>query len=238
MASLRRRPATLPLLTFAATVLLVFAGRIVPALLEDTTATSSTPVRRELNGDVRLSMRAGQRACLSAVPFDRDSRVAQLAARRVASPGALVRLTAGAPGYRARAQVHLVAHADRFYKPELSVPLQPPPRSVVGSFCVTNAGPGRVELVGTADPRALTRTAATLDGAPQKMAFSLTLFDARRRSTLARTNDLVHRAAALSPFGPWLFWTLIPLLLIGVPLLVGAALAGSLRAQDQPHDAA
>jgi hypothetical protein len=238
MASRWRRPATVPLLAFAATIALVAAGKIVPALLEDTTATSSTPVRRELAGDAVVSLAAGQSGCLSAVPFDRDSGVAQLAVRRVAAPGALLRLTATAPGHRAHARVRLPAHGVRTYRPEVSVPLRPPARSLVGSFCASNAGPGGVELIGSGDPRALTRTRATIDGAPQRQAFSLALLDARRRSTLARTPDLVERAAALSPVGPWLLWTLIPLVVLGVPLLVGTALARSLREPDEPPDAA
>lgn len=229
-----RRPATLALALFAAVIALGAGAKLIPALLDDTTATSSTPVRRELAGDYVFALASMQRACLDAVPFDRDSAVAQIGVRRVRSPGAALAVTATAPGYRAAARIRLAPHATRVYRPEVSIPLTPPEGSVVGSLCLQNAGPGAVELIGTTDPRALTRTAASLDGVPQRAAFSVRLLDDEQRSLLARTPDFVARAAALSPFGPWLFWALIPLVALGMPLLVGNALRLALRDPDDP----
>ena len=234
MASLRSRPAVLALVVFAGAIAIVTAAKLIPSLLRDTTVTSSTPVRRELGGDLALPLAAAQRTCLGAVPFDDDSAVAQLYVRRVRRPGAALEVTAAAPGYRSAAHVRLAPHGVRVYEPEVSIPLTPPNASAVGRLCVRNAGPGAVELIGTADPRALTRTTASIDGVPQRTAFSLRLIGAHGRSPASRTPQLVDRAAALSPFGPWLFWALIPLLALGVPSLVGAALYLALREQEPP----
>lgn len=223
-----------PMVVLAGMLLLIAAGWIVPALLADTEATSSTPIRRELAGDHVIPLAAGQRACMTQVPLDRDSRVAQLLVHRVTGSGARLRVTAdpGTPP-AATGTVSLPSRLRPVHNPDVAVRLAPAPTaSSVGELCVENAGPGGVELIGSADPRALTRVRATLDGTPLPQAFTLRLLDDRRRSALARIPDLVDRMAALSPLGPWAFWALIPLIALGVPLLVAAALALALRRPD------
>lgn len=232
MARRLRDPAVLALSLFAALVVLGFAAKLIPSLLKETTATSSTPVRREVAGDYPFALAPTQRACLSEVPFDRDGGVAHLWVQRVPAAGAELRVTAAAPGYRAAGRLPLTARVAQPDDPPVAIPLAPPERSVVGTFCVRNEGPAAVVLVGTDQPRALVRSTATIDGAPQRAAFSLSLVDDTRRDTIARTSQLVDRAAALSPFGTWLFWVLIPLLALGLPLLVGAALLRALREES------
>lgn len=232
MADARRHPALLPLLVFAAVIALVAALKLIPTLLRDTTPTSGTPVRRELIADAALGVRPAQRLCLDDVAFETDGSLALLYLRSVETPGAELRTTAIAPGYRAAGQVRLAPRSQREGGLEVTVPLTPPARATAGRFCVENRGPGAFELIGSADPRALTRTRASLDGRPLQAAFSLRLLDAHRRSLLARSPQLADRAAALSAFGPWLYWVLVPLLALGLPLLVGAALWLSLREPD------
>jgi hypothetical protein len=230
MASADRRRWLPALALFAAIVALGFAGKLLPSLLKETRATSSTPVRREGRaGDVPFRLAPAQRACLVAVPLDRDSGVAQLWVRRAPAPAATLELTAAAPGYGAVGRVQVAPHDVRDQEPPISIPLAPPRHSTVGTVCVRNAGTSDVELIGTAQARALTHSAVVLDGVRQPRAFSLRLLDAHRRDMLARAPQLVDRAAALSPFGPWLFWALIPLLALGLPLLVGTALYRALR---------
>jgi hypothetical protein len=218
----------------AAAIAVGAAAALVPALLRDGAATSSTPVRRDpVAHDVVLA--PGQRVCVAAVPFDRDSAVARLWTRRVAGPGSTLRIVAAAPGHRATALVALAAQRAPGSGTAVDVPLTPAPRPLLGTLCVTNDGGGAVALVGTDHPRATVRSSASLDGAPIAQAPSLTLLQARERSVLARTSELIDRAAALSPFGPWLFWTLIPLLLLGLPALVVTALVRATRPPGPPR---
>jgi len=237
MAETGHHPALLPLLVFAGVIALVAALKLIPTLLRDTTPTSGTPVRRELIADAVLGVRPGQRICQGDVPLGADGSLALLYVRRVDAPGSELRATATAPGYRAAGQVRLAPRSKRVHRPEVAVPLAPPTRATTGRFCVENDGPGAFELIGSADPRALTRTTAQLDGVPLQAAFSLRLLDAHRRSLLARAPQLADRAAALSAFGPWLYWVLVPLLALGLPLLVGAALWLTLRQPDPPSRA-
>lgn len=202
----------------------------VPALLRDTTATSSTPVRRDgVAHDIVLA--PAHEVCVGSVTFDRDSARARVWLRRVDGADAALRVSARAPGYRASA-VATVPPAARTGGAEpatLDLPLDPPTRSTLGTLCLASRG-GRVTLVGTDHPRAIVHAGPTLDGAPIARAPSVTLLDDDRRSPLARTPQLVDRAAALSPFGPWLFWALIPLVLLAVPALVVLALHRALAA--------
>lgn len=236
MADARRHRALLPLLVFAGVIALVAALRLIPTLLRDTTPTSSTPIRRELLADAVLRLRPGQRVCQDDVPLDTGGSLAVLYVRRVDVPGSELRATATAPRYYATGQVRLTPRSRRVFRPEIVVPLAPPARATAGRFCVENGGPSAFELIGSADPRALTRTSARLDGMSLRAAFSLRLLDPHRRSLLARVPQLADRAAALSAFGPWLYWVLVPLLALGLPLLVGAALWLALRRANPASD--
>ncbi|HMJ03843.1 MAG TPA: hypothetical protein VK506_12935 [Conexibacter sp.] len=216
----------------AAAIVLGAVGALLPALLEDDVGTSSTPVRRDLVAhDVTLA--PDQRVCVANVALDRDSAVARLRVRRVPAAGATLRVVATGPGHRAAGIVVLGAQGASAEGAAVDVPLAPPPRSLVGTLCMRHEGGGTVELVGTDHPRATVRSSASLDGVPLRQAPSVSLLQARERSTLARTSELVDRAAALSPFGPWLFWALIPLLLLGLPALVVTALWRAMAA-DEP----
>jgi hypothetical protein len=231
----RTQRARLPLLAFAAVIALAATAKLIPKLLHDTTPTSATPVRRELAGDTPIKLVTGGRACLGDVSIDRDSTLAQLYVGHVEAPGATLRLTVASASHRAAGTVRLAPRAAVAYRHEVRVSLAAPPHSTVVTVCVENRGPAVVELLGNANPRALTRVRPTLDGVPQPTAFALRLLDAKRRSLLARAPQLADRAAALSPFGAWLFWVLVPLLAVGLPLLVGAALALALRVPDPAH---
>ena len=218
----------------AATIAVGAAATLLPALLNDGTATSSTPVRRDQV--VRtVALAPDARVCVADVPLDRDSAIARLWTQRVAGPGSTLRVVAAAPGHRASALVVLAAQRTAGSGTAVDVPLAPAPRSLLGTLCVTNVGAGAVALVGTDQARATVRSSASLDGAPLPQAPSLTLLQARERSPLARTSELVDRTAALSALGPWLFWALIPLLLLGLPALVVTALVRATSADDEPQ---
>ncbi len=206
--------------------LLLGAGALAPRLLRASAVTSGTPVRLDAV-TVPIALAPGQRVCIGGVTLDTDSERARLTLLSADAGVTRLRLTASAPAYRSEGSVPLTPAQDTA-RP-LDVALTPPHAATLGSVCLATSGAGSVQLAGTADPRALTRLHATLDGAPQTQAFSLTLLEARERSPLARVGQLVSRAAALSPAGPWLFWLLMPLLVLGMPALVVAALALALR---------
>lgn len=231
------RPAIRPALlaaVCAAVIVVGAAATLLPPLLERGTGTSSTPVRRDLvSRDVVLG--PGRRVCVANVALNRDSAVVRMWVRSVAAPGATLRVVATAASYRASGLVVLPPRPAAPGGTALDVSIAPPPSATAGTLCVAQASGETVALVGTDHPRALVRTSASLDGVPLERAPSLTLLQARERSPLARSGELVDRAAALSPFGPWLFWALIPLLALGLPALVVTALWRALSADASPR---
>ena len=212
-------------------VIVLGAAAMLPRLLREYPATSSTPVRRDAV-TLPLELAPRQPVCLDGVTLDTDSEIAQLTLLHVGATGARMRVTATAPSYRSEGSA-VLAPLQAGANP-IDVPLTPPRTATIGRICAVTSGPARVRLAGTADPRALTRTQVTYGGAPLRQAPALTLTEARARSPLARVGQLVDRAAALSPAGPWLFWTLLPLLVLGLPVLVITALLLALRAEDDP----
>lgn len=218
----------------AALIVLGAAVLLLPPLVGRHVATSGTPIRRDLVAH-DLTLMARQRACLDTVALDRDSAVVRAWVRRVDAPGTTLDVVASGAGYRGAGTASLAAGAGADDGAATDVRLTPtPPRALVGTLCITNGGQGALTLVGTDHPRALVRSHPTLDGAPLRQAFSVTLLEAHARSPLARAGELVERAAALSPFGPWLFWLLVPLLLVGLPALVVAALHRALVVDAEP----
>lgn len=220
MASRAERRLPLLAVAVAVAVLALGAVRGMSWLTERPATISSTPVRVDESAPVTVHLPPGRKACLWPVTLDRTSQVAQLRFAQPPPPAATVQLGAQGPSYATRA----VASARGG---ELDVPLGAPRRALVGRVCVSADRP--IDLLGTGDPRARTRTTMTVDGQPSAQAFSLTFTEAARRTRLARVSQLVDRAAALSPLGPWAFWLALALVLLAVPALVLAALVLALR---------
>jgi hypothetical protein len=217
---------------FVAVLLVGAVTQFLPRLTQQGDVVSSTPVRADLASVHPIVLEPGARACLGDVTFDPAVRVAQLTLAPSATGSAPTRLTlvASGPGYRAMATTTLV----RGQGGRLDVPISPPRDGVLGTLCVRNDGRHTTALAGTADPRALTRSAIVVDGERSGQGFSVILREAGGRSLLSRTSQIVDRTAALSAVGPWLLWLLIPLLALGMPAAVAMALRLALREPDPP----
>jgi hypothetical protein len=220
----RRRLAATAVAVGALVMLVGAISQFVPWLTRHGDAISGTPVHADLVAPTRVALDPGARACLAPVSLDPTSQVARLLVRRVPAAGVPLRVELTAAGARTAATARALRESR-----QVDVPIAAPRAATTGRICVRNLGTVVLQLVGTADPRALTRTRMTLDGRPQADAFSLTLLERGSRSKLERASELVDHAAALSPLGSWFFWLLVPLLLIAVPALVLAALYLALR---------
>jgi hypothetical protein len=215
---------------FVAVLTLGALTQFLPRLTQSGDVVTSTPVRQDLAAVQAIVLHPGERACLSQVTLDRAAGVARvgLAPNALGAAPTKLALAASAPGYRAAATISVA----RGQGGQLQIPFAPPRRTAIGALCLRNGGRRTVALAGTADPRALTRSKMTLDGAPRNDAFSLTLLAAGQRTLLDRFAQLVARTAALSAVGPWMLWLLLPLLLLGVPVLVLAALRAAVHQPD------
>jgi len=96
------------------------------------------------------------------------------------------------------------------------------------AVCVRNAGTRRVQLFGNTDFASLP-TQAFVGGRLLKTDVSLVFLEDRGRSMLAWLPDVFDRASVFRPgwFGPWVYWVLMALSAVAVPLLLARALADS-----------
>ena len=212
--------------TLALLALLVLAG-LLPWLLRERPAVSSTPIIRPPSVVGELQLRPGREACVSDVLFTPEAEEVKVQVTRTRQDaGPPLELTASAPGYRARG----TARGGYGPRQDLEVAL-PPARGqeAGGRLCVRNAGRTDVWFLGTVEERALATQRTTIDGAPAPVQLAVTLQEAEPRSLLARTGELLDRAAAFRPayLGPAVLWLLLASVALVVP---AAALAGFRRA--------
>jgi hypothetical protein len=214
-----------PLAVAGALLALLVLLAFLPWLLRERPAVSSTPIVRPPSVLAELPLRPQQRACVSDVLFTPDAAEVKVQVTR-ARPGAgpPLAVTARAPGYRARTT------QPGGYGPrqDIEIPLTPARRQVGGGeLCVRNAGTADVWFLGTVEERALASERTTVDGRPAPAQLAVTLQAREPRSLLARTGELLDRAAAFRP--GYLAPVVLGLLLAAVVLVVPAAVLLAFR---------
>jgi hypothetical protein len=224
----RRSGVAGPFAAAVALLALVVLAGFLPWLLRERPAVSSTPIVRPPAVVAELQLRPGSRACVSEVLFTPEAeevKVQVTRARRDAGPPLAV--AASAAGYRARA----VAPGGYGPRQDLEVALPPAGRQVDGGrLCLRNAGRTDVWLLGTVEERALATQRTTLDGAPAPVQLAVTLQERENRSLLARTGELLDRAAVFRPgyLAPPVLWLLLAAVVLAVPAAVLVALRRAL----------
>jgi hypothetical protein len=180
-----------------------------------------------------FTLRPRQRMCMSAVTVTPRSRIAQFRLYPPAAAGNVgppLNLLLRAPGYRFAADLASGAYGSRF----VEFTITPPPRAVIGTACVLDAGGSAVPLEGTTDPRTTSRSALTLDGKPVTGNLTLRFFEWHRVSKLQNLGEIFERVSNLTdrlvPF--WLVWLLAVSALFAVPIGIVAAFHRALREDD------
>jgi hypothetical protein len=107
-------------------------------------------------------------------------------------------------------------------------------------FCFRNAGPGQTLLFGDTEAGAahptISTSTASIDGHPLLSQDIALVFPRRSpKSVLELVPQIFRRAAVFRPgaVGPWVYWLLAALILVGAPLLLARALA---TASDEDDD--
>ena len=209
--------------------LMVLAG-FVPWLLRDRPAVSSTPIVRPPSVVAELRLRPDRTACVSDVLLGPDAQeVAVEVTRAPRAAGPPLEVTARAASFGARAS------APGGYNPRtaLEIAIRPAPREIAGGrVCVRNTGRADVWFLGTVEERALSTQRTTIDGRPAAVQLAMTLQEREDRSILARTGQLLDRAAAFRPgyLGPAALAVLLAAVALGVP---AATLLALRRAVDE-----
>ena len=207
------------LLTLAAALAI-----LVPAASTERVVFSSTPNPPPLFDLTPLELGPGRTACTRGIVLGTDAERLRMTVAARGGPDAVpltLRLTG--PRYGTTSTV-------RSYPPAgglVEIEIPPAPRTLPATLCVTNGGMRPLTLNATTESRTASRTTTTLDGEPTPADPTIQLMRREPRSFASMLPTLFERAATFKPgfAGPWLFWTLAALLLLGLPLGVAVALA-------------
>jgi hypothetical protein len=106
-------------------------------------------------------------------------------------------------------------------------------------FCFRNAGPGRALLFGDTELGSvhptISTSVASIDGQPLlEQDIALVFPRPHAKSVLALVPQIFRRAALFRPgaVGPWVYWLLAALILVGAPLLLARAVASASAEED------
>ena len=203
----------------------------LPFVRVDRRVVISTPSPQALAKLSIVGLTAGQTACLDPVAFDPRGNVAVFQVGTFGRRDVPIEFLARAPGHRERIRARV---------PQDSVPLalrfDPPNRPTLGEVCVRNRSKKLVALIGTEEPRTLSRPVVRVDGREQpNIDVALQFHQARERSILQRLPEMVAAVAAYKPppFGRPLLWLLLALVVLGLPVAVMVAFALGVRASER-----
>jgi hypothetical protein len=222
-------------------VLILFAGwfvwKALPFLRADRQAVWSTPTVRP-EGPAPLApvkVRHGQRACLDNIDYGPGARYVQVTLQGSERPAPALRVEARAPGYRTDARIAGGAPGDT----PVVVPIRPADREVGGgTLCFVNDGRYAARFYGTTLGRNASLSKTTIDSRPVDGQISVTLLQSPSASIGSRLGDIASHIAAFRPVTGWEVFVLGILAVLGVPLLVAAALAQAAAADARPEDLA
>jgi hypothetical protein len=226
----------------AALALLATAALGVVALLVGR-AFDERPQQQRLGVFISHSvadLRPGQMACQGSIAMaDDTSAVTFNPGTPHAEPGpAIVTTVRDSYSQRVLARGRLAAGFDpaKAQTVELSPPVK---ANAQVDFCFRNAGPGRALLFGDTEAGAIHPTVSTsvasIDGHPILDKDIALVFPRRQsKSVLELVPQIFERAALFRPgvVGPWVYWLLAALLLVGAPLLLARALATADAGED------
>jgi hypothetical protein len=226
-----QRPGVAGVATALAAVLLI-AGALVwfkPFLTARRQPVASVPEPAALFAVTPFTVRPGEQACMSAVALEPDARVAEFQlrpVRPVPQGGPPVDLVLSAPGYRA-----VLAVPGGYPGGSVALPITPPRHTRIGTACFVNRGRTAVNLIGTSEPRTVSRSTTTIGGRSVVGDIALTFAQSGSSTLLERLGEAFRHASNLTDglVPVWLIWVLTALVVLGVPLAIFAAFYLAMR---------
>jgi hypothetical protein len=166
---------------------------------------------------------------MNRVALDPHSEVARL---RPVGRGRAVPLEltiAGEGGYAARGR----AAADYRRGDVVSLPIDPPQRSLIATLCLHNRGRALVSLAAVQDRRR-SRSNVLVNGVEVQASFDIQFAEREPVSILKRLPESVRRMTVLRPavVSDVTLWLLLALFVAGIPILALWAYARALRHDD------
>lgn len=188
----------------------------VPYLTDEREVPVSTPGTAPLFlNPALIEIREDERACATDVLLDPDADLARFRVGTYREPGAPLEVTLSGPGYRERAAVP-GGYPDNAV---IDVPVEGPPRELIGRACIENVGEDLMGLYATQEVRTQSRIEVTVDGESSELDLALAFYEEEPQSIAARLPAIMSAATVFRPIGPWLAWPLLVLLLAGIPAL-------------------
>jgi hypothetical protein len=218
-----RRPAVI------AAVVVIVAGLAVAApgyLTHRRDYVAVTPQAPTAGIATPFLLPGHSRACMDSVALDRHSEQARLQFATPRTRAVPLEVTLSGPGYRTSGR-----SAGRSADGQtVTVPVRPPPRSLIATACVRNLCGRPVDLGGVHD-RSRSRSSVFVDGSPNPIGFVLTFYERRPTSILSRLPVSLQRMDVLRPgvVVPATLWLLAALFLAGVPAAAVWAFGRALR---------
>src|SRR4051812_30917743 len=212
------------------TALVVVFGALVwfvPYVEQSRQPVSSTGASPPFYSVRPVPLAPGSLACMTDVTIDTNAGLAQFVAIPGSQAAPPLRVSARGPdGYQSPA-VQL-SGGYRNPTPQTAA-IRPPTRALIGEVCVRNVGRVAVSLVGTTEKRTSGRERTVIDGRRVAPDVQLQLLQNRTRTLLEEAPEtLQHMATFKGPLvSSGLHWLLLLLVVLGVPVLVIAAVASA-----------
>jgi len=215
--------------TWAVGLVALAAGVIlfaVPFVTREREILDSAAQPAPLTSTALIELRRGGQACLDQVTITTHSAQARLRVGTFGRPGQRLRLRLRGSGYEVMRDVP----GDYIDNAIVAVDLPPPRRDAEVVACVRNGGRRRIALYASQD-RTKSHSTTRIDGAVTGPNFDLAFYTARSQTLMQRLPEALRRMGIFRPgfLGPWLFWPLAVLFVLGVPLGTLWAFAASAR---------
>jgi hypothetical protein len=209
-----RKSALLAVLAGAAVVLVGVLVWWWPFLTAERTFVASIPQPAPLFSQALIPLRASAPVCFFPAVIDTRSERAAFGVHTGQGRGEPLRVTMSGPGYRFAAQVKGGYSGDG----AVTVPVPRPAHDLAVRVCIENRGRRGVALLGANDrtrtPMTVTAGARPVDANPQ-----LAFYEARPSTLAGHLPIALRRMAVFRPglLGPWLFWPLAVICVLGLP---------------------
>lgn len=224
---MRRAPVLIAVAVLAAGLTVMVPGW----LLRDRDYLAVTPQPPAVEWPEQLELPARGHLCMSNVALDEYSEEARIGPVR-GRPAPLEITISGEGGYVAGGRTE----ANYRSGDVVTIPVQPPPRSVIAMLCVHNGGWKPVTLAAVVDRRR-SRSSVVQNGTGVLPGFVIRFAEREPVSILERLPDSVRRMSILRPavVSDVTLWPLLVLFVAGIPAVALWAFARALRDdEDRP----
>jgi hypothetical protein len=199
----------------------------VPFLAHGRQSVAEVPAPVPLKSITQFALAPGQQACMSYVAVTPNSRLARFRVRAgTAQGGPPIELILHGAGYESRTRV-----PGGYRTGSATVQIVPPKEPLLGTACFVDRGNSAALLVGTVEPRTVSRSSTRIDGRPVVGDIAIAFLDSRRRALIDSTPEIFSHASNLTDHlvPVWLIWILAFLVVLGVPIGTMAAFYVAMR---------